>query len=89
MTVVFDYGESRHIKLRICSCKNEDFEIISASYELTKKGNDKPEDSGGCVLYGHVIDISINPKERGTYLLKITYYIADETLIENLEVRVI
>lgn len=89
MTVVFDYGEVRHVKLRIHSCKNENFEIVSASYTLTVAGETEPEDSGLCIILGHTLDMVINPKKKVRYLLKITYYIGDETLIDTVEVRVI
>lgn len=36
MTIVLDKGERRHVKLMIHSCKNENFEIITADYELKK-----------------------------------------------------
>lgn len=89
MTILFDFGEVRHVKLRIHSCKNENFEIISASYALTLVGENEPEDSGECIIYTHTLDMVINPKKKARYLLKVTYYIGDETLIETVEVRVI
>lgn len=38
MNVDFEFGEKKHIKLRICSCKGTDFLIERASYELLYKG---------------------------------------------------
>ncbi len=88
MQVDFDFGETRHVKIKIHSCKGDPFEILSASYSLTAKGCTEPEDSGASVIQEHVIDQVITPKRRGTYKLVITYRIADETLIEKVEVRV-
>lgn len=36
MGIVLDFGERRHIKLMILSCKKEDFEIMDCDYELKK-----------------------------------------------------
>lgn len=88
MNVVFDFGETRHIKLLIHSCKNDPFEVTSASYSLTKRGRTEPEAEDAAVIYGHVIDMVITPMEKGCYSLKVTYHIADEVLIEKLEVWV-
>ena len=88
MSVRFDFGERKHVQLLIHSVKNEDFTILSASYALTKKRTGVKEDEGPCVIDGHIVDTVIEPKETGTYELRITYHIADETLIENIEVLV-
>ena len=88
MNVRFDSGEKKHVQLLIHSIKNEDFTILSASYVLIKKRTGVREDEGPCVIDGHIIDTIISPKENGTYELRITYHIADETLIENIEVLV-
>lgn len=88
MSVKFDNGEKKHVQLLIHSIKGEDFTILSASYALIKKRTGVREDEGPCVIDGHIIDTIIAPKETGTYELKITYHIADETLIENIEVLV-
>lgn len=88
MFVNFDLGEIRHVKIQIHSCKGDPFEILSASYSLIWKGDMETEDSGASVIQEHVIDQVIAPKRRGTYNLEVTYRIADETLVENVEVRV-
>lgn len=89
MSVVFDLGETRHVKLLIHSCKNDPFEVASASYSLTKKGEAEPEDEGAAVIYGHMLDMVITPKEKGYYNLQVVYHIADEVLIENIGVMVV
>lgn len=89
MIVAFDLGENRHVKLRIHSVKNDLFEIKNASYVLYKKDSEEPEDSGSSNIYEHIIDTVICPKELGEYVLKITYHIADEVLIENIKVLVL
>lgn len=88
MHVDFFLGETRHVKIRIYSCGDAPFEISSAKYSLYVKGCTEQEDGGASVIQEHVIDQIITPKRRGTYNLQITYRIADETLIENVEVRV-
>lgn len=87
MMVVFDFGETRHVKLIIHSTKNEDFRIISANYILKKDG--KIESQGISSIFEHIIDTVITPKEKGDYTLQITYKIADEVLIENIGVTVL
>ena len=88
MKVTFDLGETRHVKLLIHSCKGDDFEIASASYQLVQKGKDTTEDAGASVIMEHIIDQVITPQNKGWYNLIVTYMIADETLIENVEVQV-
>lgn len=87
MGIVIDFGEVRHVKLLVRSCKNENFSITSANYVLRK--GDVIEDSGECSIYGHVIDTIISPKTIGCYKLQITYHILDETLIDTVEVNVV
>ena len=88
MHVEFDLGETRHVKIEILSCKNNPFEIASASYALTARGDAEPESQGASVIMDHVIDQVITPRKRGIYILAVTYRIADETLIENIQVQV-
>lgn len=85
--LVFDLGERRHIMLDVYSCKSEDFNIQSASYEFYD-GQGQLEDSGVCSIYEHQIDIVVEPKKRGRYKLKITYSILDEILIELIGIAV-
>lgn len=59
------------------------------TYELKKYENSEVEDSGAGNILEHMIDIVIEPKERGKYQLKFTYRIADEILIETIGVDVI
>lgn len=89
MNVVFDIGEIKHVKLMIHSLKNEPFVIVDASYSLSKRGVDGIEEQGVCTIDSHIIDMIIHPKEKGEYTLKVTYHIADETLIENVGVYVL
>lgn len=89
MQETMNIGERRHIKLLIHSTKNETFQIQSAEYELVKKYGDEPEDSGACSITEHIIDTVIQPKEIGSYQLKIKYTIADEILVDIVEVAVV
>lgn len=89
MCVNFDFGETRHIKIKINSCeKSSNFEINTASYRLFFLGEKEPEDKGASVIYEHTIDQVISPKRIGKYILEITYHIADEILIEKIEIQV-
>ncbi len=87
-TITIDYGESRHVRLNVFSCKNEEFEITNATYSLTKQQALEPEDSGSATILDHVIDVVINPKNEGFYNLKFSYSIADENLVDIVEVFV-
>lgn len=85
--LVFEFGERRHVILDVYSCKNESFEIQQASYEFFNSDG-TVEASGVCSIYEHQIDIVIEPQKRGWYMLKITYRILDEILIEQIRVTV-
>lgn len=87
--VVFDVGETRHVKLKICNIKGEPFEITSADYEFTKECNSEIIESGHAAIIDHVLDVVLSPPERGNYCLKYTYIIGDETLVDNVEVTVL
>lgn len=85
--LIFDFGERRHVMLDVYSCKNEDFELQQATYELSD-GDGNIEDSGACSIYENTLDIVVEPKHAGEYTLKITYKILDETLIEPIGIAV-
>lgn len=82
----FDIGESRHVRLLIKSANDEAFIIQSAKWELLKSG--QKETGGDCIIDGHVIDAFITPLTNTVYKLRFTYQIADEILIEIIEVAV-
>lgn len=88
MNVDFEFGEKKHIKLRICSCKGTDFLIERASYELLYKGTQEVEDSGIAAIQGHILDVVIQPQKKGRYKLRVMYEILDEKLIAEVEVMV-
>lgn len=88
MKIIMDLGETRHVQLKICSSVKDDFNILDATYVLQKMGNQEAEDSGSCVIREHIIDTVITPKESGTYIFRVTYTIADEVLIDTVEVKV-
>jgi hypothetical protein len=83
----FNLGESRHVKLLIKSANKEAFVIRTAKWELLKKG--VLESQGDCSIDEHIIDAYISPLNTGTYKLRFTYEIADETIIEVIEVVVV
>lgn len=85
--IMFDVGERRHVKLRIHAADNAPFRIKSASWELVR-GN-VLEATGECEIDEHVVDAYIEaPPGRTTYILRVTYDINDETLVEQLEMVV-
>lgn len=88
LKIVMDLGETRHVQLKICSSVKDDFNILDATYVLQKVGDQTPEDSGNCVIREHIIDTVITPKESGAYIFRVTYTIADEVLIDTVEVKV-
>lgn len=88
LKIVMDLGETRHVQLKICSSVKDDFNILDATYVLQKVGDQTPEDSGNCVIREHIIDTVITPKESGAYIFRVTYTIADEILIDTVEVKV-
>lgn len=86
--IYMELGESRHVRLQIHSIRNDDFEISSAAYELLPVGAEQPEDEGNPLILEHMIDMVITPQAAGVYQLRVTYTIADEILIDMIEVRV-
>lgn len=86
MEVIFDLGEQKHVYVEIRSRKGQDFQIRSASWELLQDG--KTETGGSCVIIDHVLDIFLYPQQAGIYILRVTYEIADEVLVENIIIKV-
>lgn len=86
--IVFDYGENRHVKLRVTSCKDESFVIKNASYELVRSDTQEVEMQGSATILENILDVVICPQNVGYYELKYTYSIADETLVDVVEISV-
>lgn len=84
--VRFFLGEEKHIRLMVHSTRNDPFSIRNATWELSWAG--RVEASGTCEVDDHILDAIICPKKATVYQLAITYRIADETLIEKIEVVV-
>lgn len=84
--VEFDAGEERHVRLMVHAINQEVFTIQDAQWKLLWGG--ETEAAGECRIKEHVIDAFISPKNRTTYVLQITYQVADETLIEKIGVVV-
>lgn len=86
--IMFDVGERRHVQLRIHAAQDAPFRIKSALWELMR-GN-VLEASGDCEIDEHIIDAYIEaPSSKTTYILRVTYEINDETLVEQLELAVV
>lgn len=88
MSLVMDFGEIRHIRLLIKNIYNRDFQILKCDYEL-RDPEGEIEASGAADIADHVLDVLVSPKTRGEYDVKFTYIIADETLIEHVNLKVI
>ena len=82
----FYLGEERHVRLLIHATNGEPFAIRDARYELKCAGQTEAE--GECIIDGYVIDARICPQRRAGYQLYFTYRVADETLMECVEVAV-
>ena len=86
--IIFDTGEQRHVRLMIHAADNDPFRIKSAAWELSR-GNVK-ESGGDCEIDGHIIDTFVQaPATKTSFILRITYDINDETLVEQLELVVV
>lgn len=84
--IQFYVGEERHVRLMIHATNNEPFLIRAARWELFCAGEREAE--GECIIDEHVIDAKISPARKTTYQFNFTYQVADETLIEQIEVVV-
>lgn len=89
MNMRINVGEVRHAKIEVFSIKKDvEFNIDRASYELIRKDTGKTEAEGTCGVEGHLIDVVIQPKFSGFYILKIIYSILNEKFIEHIEINV-
>lgn len=87
--IVFDLGEKKHVKLRVHSTDPEaEFMIDSASWQLLQNGNVVDEGIGTIDNNAHTIDIMLSPKVKTKHVLRVTYAVADEILVDRMEVVV-
>ena len=84
--IQFYAGEDKHVRLMVHATNGELFVIRTARWQLYCAGELEAE--GDCAIDEHVIDAKISPSRKTTYQLNITYQVADETLIERVEVAV-
>lgn len=89
MFITIDLGERRHIRLLIHSCKNEEFQLLNVRYKLFKMYESEPEEYENANVVDHLIDVVVEPPETGIYVLKVSYQIADEVLIDTVQIKVI
>ena len=82
----FIVGENKRVHLNIKSRDKSPFVIQSAEWEL--KLNDVLESSGECFIKDTIISALICPKKHAVYHLHFMYHIADELLMECVEVVV-
>ncbi len=84
-----DSGEKMHVKVLVkpkCEA-GLPFVVSTAKYELIAAGGET-EAEGECVVNDHVLDAFVAPQKSGTYQLKFTYEIADETWVDNIKLKV-
>lgn len=86
--LIFDLGERRHVLIDISNKKTNDFEISHATYDFIYDDTEEVEESGVCIIQEHRLDVVLEPKKQGEYLLKVTYKVLDETLIEPIGITV-
>lgn len=84
-----ELGEAIHIRSVVKPKCEQDlpFSIRSARWELLD-GEGVIEDSGECAINGHEIDAFVSPGNIGTYKLRYTYQIADETWVDIIKIMV-
>lgn len=91
--IEFIKGEDRHVMFRVHSAKGGIMVVDHASYVFSKYGEE--EDAGECEIIEDkaqkdvILDMKLEPKTVGLYLLEITYQVVDETLKHREEVKVI
>ena len=79
--VRFIQGENKHIKLLVRAPNDEPFTILSATYTFSRFGEIEAE--GEC-------DIKMEPKKKTrSYILEITYAVADSVRKARIEVEVV
>lgn len=90
MSIVMEVGEVRHVRIKILNINpNVSFQIIDASYEIYEKKTQEKIKNGKCNIIEHILDVVVEAKEKGNFGLKYIYKIADETLIDEVEVCVL
>lgn len=84
-----DQGEKIHIKSVVKpKCEHYvPFSIKSARYELLDMSGNI-DAKGECTITDHEIDALIEFRKSGTYCLRFTYEIADETWVDNIRLKV-
>lgn len=92
--VEMDLGEKIRFRNKVKPVCDADipFSILSAEYDLIYIDIDSEteilEESGKCNINNHTLDTLIEPQKAGTYCLRFTYEIADETWVDNYQLKV-
>lgn len=84
----FNLGENKRVILKIESKLGQEFKITSASFSLIKFESMDEEFCGPCDIQENTIKAKIKPLSAGKYYLVFTYQIADEELMQTVEVLV-
>lgn len=72
----FILGERKIIQFEVISTKNEPVIITDATWVLTY--HEQEVDRGSCTIDENVMEILLEPNQKGTFELTITYTIAPE-----------
>lgn len=79
-------GERRTVSIEFFSCGDESFVIRNPKYRL--KRNNEVEAEGELFTENHVLQVVIEPKTIGHYVLEFQVEIANEIVIRRISVYV-
>lgn len=82
----FILGERRKVWSEVTCNDGAPFVIRNATYELKKY--DKIVDSGECFIDNHVVNVMLEPPEKGLFCLIFSFEIGGEIIKEKVEVKV-
>lgn len=75
MVVKYILGEDKYVRILIHGPDGMPFEIKNATYQMSQ--NEEIIKEGRADVEDHYIDVKLCPPHKGSYLLIITYEIAD------------
>jgi hypothetical protein len=84
----FKLGESKIVGVKVYSNDGAPFLINSATYQLIKCDTKIIESSGNATVDCNKVTTLITPLSTGNYILKLTFEIVPEKLIEEIQINV-
>lgn len=85
--MIFDSGEIRSVGIEVVSKCNNQFAIDTAEFVITK--DSEVVEQGKAVIDGHKLIMLFHAAEKGRYKVMFIYTIADEKLIDYVNIEVI